>query len=406
MTFALLRSRVAGSRRTVLSRALATAAAAALPRHVFDPKDASANDTDYFPPPEANGGWRSLVVRDQVPSPSRKSDIRALAGLDWDRLHATYQWARGFSPETTLLVLRRGWIAGEWGPGSTHFVASVSKSLTALAFARMCFLSRDWRWGRVVEPSTPAWTALPSNFEQSDPRKRSIRLEHLSSMTSGLAPDDAPYAQTYTPDRVLCQPVLAPPGTVWSYCSASSDLLGMAVQTVTRRCLRDFFNQEIARPLGMSWTDWDFFGPYNRACCAARLNARDLARVAYLLLRRGRWRSVDGRLVQILDERLVDFLIRPSPVARSCAFRPTTNSPFPVPSDSQLNYGNGFWTNATRSTLGWAVPPDAFYAHGYGETLVVAVPSLDLVVVRYGWGTNVLPSLKRDLLARIVAAVV
>lgn len=367
---------------------------------------AQSLDPGYFPPPEANGGWRSLVSRNQTPTAARKADIRALAGIDWDRLNAAYQWARSLAWDTSLLVIRRGWIAGEWGPGSIHFVASVSKSLTALAVARLCYLARSGRYGRVVEPTTPVWTLLPSTFEQGDSRKRAIRLEHLTSMTSGLMPDDAPYNPSYTPDYVLRRPVVAPCGTVWSYCSASSDLLGIAVQNVTRQSLRDFFNAEIARPIGANWINWDFFGSYNRACCAARLTARDLARIGYLLLRRGRWRMPDGRIVPLLDEGLVNFLTRQSPLALNAQFRPTPNSPFQLASNSNRAYCNGFWNNADRSMLGWSVPADAIYAHGFRETLLVLVPSLDLIVVRFGSGPDVLPSLKRDLMARIMTAVV
>lgn len=399
-------SSAAIDRRKAMAIALAVGGSAAWAALAGRAAEGQSIDYSYFPPPETSGGWRSLVVRGQVPTASRKNDIRVLAGLDWDRLNSAFQWARSYSSETTLLVIRRGWIGGEFGPGSTHLVGSVTKSLTGLSVARMCYLSRSNRWGRVVEPTTPAWTLLPATFDQSDTRKRAIRLEHLSSMTSGLAPDDAPYDSRYSADHVLRRPVIAAPGTFWSYCSASTDLLGMAVQTLTRQNLRDFFNAEIGRPLGMAWINWDFWSGYNRACCAAWLTARDLARIGFMLLRRGRWRLPDGRWIQILDEPLVDFLTRPSPLAQQSQFRATANSPFQVPSDGSRNYGNTFWTNTTRAMLGWSVPADAFYAHGYGESLLIVVPSLDLVVVRYGWGTNVLPSLKRDLMARIMAALV
>jgi hypothetical protein len=50
----------------------------------------------YFPPPEARGGWRSLVPPNQAPSAVQKESVLARTGLDWDRLREVWEYCQGF----------------------------------------------------------------------------------------------------------------------------------------------------------------------------------------------------------------------------------------------------------------------------------------------------------------------
>lgn len=265
----------------------------------------------YFPPPESAGGWRRLVGTDQEPSPGEQAEIRRLAGIDWPTLAQAFAYSESFGARSALLVIRRGWIAGEWGPTTPYFTASISKSLTGLAVARLFEVSRTTRWGKVLGPTTPAFELLPASFAAGDARRRKIRLAHLMSMTSGLEPDDAPYRSDYGPERILDRPLLAEPGTVWAYCSATADLLGLAVQHRTGRSLSAFFNDELAARIGMAPIAWDSLSGLDRACCAARVAARDLARIGWLLLAEGRWGTV-GRKERILAPKTARLVSRPS----------------------------------------------------------------------------------------------
>lgn len=359
----------------------------------------------YFPPPESAGGWRRLVGTDQEPSPGEQAEIRRLAGIDWPTLAQAFAYSESFGARSALLVIRRGWIAGEWGPTTPYFTASISKSLTGLAVARLFEVSRTMRWGKVLGPKTPAFELLPASFAAGDARRRKIRLAHLMSMTSGLEPDDAPYRPDYGPERILDRPLLAEPGTVWAYCSATADLLGLAVQNLTGRSLSAFFNDELAARIGMAPIAWDSLSGLDRACCAARVAARDLARLGWLLLAEGRWGTV-GREERILARKTARLVSRPSKLARRARFTATPNSPFQVEPSSPLAYGKLFWTNATGTMLGPSVPRDAFYAHGFRENLLVVVPSLELVVVRLGFEPEVEPTFRRELMARVMAAIV
>ena len=78
------------------------------------------------------------------------------------------------------------------------------------------------------------------------------------------------------------------------------------------------------------------------------------------------------------------LITTPAPELSVAEFATTPGSPFVVADDSPEHFGYLYWTNATQTALGSAVPPDAFYAHGFGEDLVVVIPSLNMVVVRLG----------------------
>lgn len=397
-------SALALARRTFLASVAATGLAALPPGR--SAHAARRLRSAYYPPPESEGGWRALLAPDLEPSAGEKADIRRLAGLDWDRLLEAYRYSHALVADTSLLVIRNGWIAGEWGPQSPFYLASVSKSLTGLAALRLVRLSRDMRYGRMLKLAEPIYPFLPPAWSSAQPAKRLIRLEHLLTMTSGLEPDDQPMGPDYTVQTVLSKPVAAPPGAQWAYCSAAVDLLGIALQRATRRSLQDFFNAEIAAPIGMAPIGWRTLdGTVSQACCSAIKPARELARVGHLLLRGGRWAGPSGERI-LLGKKAVKALTAPAALAAKARFVPTPNSALELDPASPAYYGLLWWTNATGRGLGPAVPRDAFYAHGWRETLLVVVPSLDLILVRYGSRPEMMPEFRGELLRRVMAAIV
>jgi hypothetical protein len=71
-------------------------------------------------------------------------------------------------------VIRNGWIAGEWGNTHAARIGSVSKSLTALATARMYELSDAGRLGKTIGAESFAYDFLPATWdddEAQDPNK-------------------------------------------------------------------------------------------------------------------------------------------------------------------------------------------------------------------------------------------
>ena len=97
-----------------------------------------------------------------------------------------------------------------------------------------------------------------------------------------------------------------------------------------------------------------------------------MARIGYLYLRRGVW---DGK--RILPESFVDQVRRP---AASVAGLPVADPvAFPHASDHYVL----LWLNNADGALA-NVPFDTYWSWGLHDSLIVVVPSLDIVVTRAG----------------------
>jgi CubicO group peptidase (beta-lactamase class C family) len=99
-----------------------------------------------------------------------------------------------------------------------------------------------------------------------------------------------------------------------------------------------------------------------------------MARLGYLYLRRGLWAGQ-----RILGDDFVELVQRPDPSILGKVSRDPANFP-----QAANHYGILWWTNAD-STLP-EVPRDAYWAWGLGDSLIIVIPSLDIVAVRAGNG--------------------
>src|SRR5262249_4974131 len=94
--------------------------------------------SDYFPPPESKGGWHSLLPDDGEPSAAKKAEITRKTGVDWDRLKEAWEHNAKVDGASGLLVLRKGYVVGEWykdgGRDKAFNIYSSSKAYTSLAF--------------------------------------------------------------------------------------------------------------------------------------------------------------------------------------------------------------------------------------------------------------------------------
>ena len=84
----------------------------------------------YFPPPDAEGGWRCAT--------NGQSVIRRRAGLDARRLAQAWEYNQRCSQNAGLLVVRHGWLAWERYVGRANRearpdMASTGKAYTSIA---------------------------------------------------------------------------------------------------------------------------------------------------------------------------------------------------------------------------------------------------------------------------------
>ena len=177
---------------------------------------------DYFPPPESEGGWRSIAAANAVPTADQKEQILASSGIDWDKLKLAWDYDLSVAgAKKCLVVIRHGWIAGEWfkGPSTTeggiYYSASGGKSYFGPCFARLFDQSARGELSKTITPESYVYQYMPSSWSAVDVRRKQIKIKHILTMTSGLKAFDGPYDPATYYDIATSLPVLhAPRGPI------------------------------------------------------------------------------------------------------------------------------------------------------------------------------------------------
>ena len=343
-------------------------------------------------------------VDEQAQAPFEPAPVPELAGsnFSWGKAKPASQGLRGAKLRSlgsslmkrrtkSFVVIRNDKIvyqkyASNYSFSKKHHLASGAKAIVtavALALARS-----DAR----IAPDQ-----LASDFIarwQLDPLKALITVRQLAEHTSGLA--DAEHVDTgweadfwnnCCPDPFTVAldqaPMLTPPGTQWSYSNPGFAALGYAVTAALDpagdRDLRSLLANRVMDPIGAAARQWSI--GYNSTFEAdglllvpgwggAGYSPDAAARVARLLLRDGDWQ---GQAL-IASDAAADRV--------------------------------GWWRNDEGR---WpSLPADAFVAIGAGDEVVLAVPSWNMLVIRFGgWldRQEMVVNLEEYLFAPLAAAV-
>ncbi len=353
--------------------------------------------SDYFPPPESKGGWRTLLPGHGDPDAEQKAKIRSLAGVDWDKLSSAWEYNRATEGASGLLVIRHGYVVGEWYKDcdreKTFNIYSCSKSYTSVAFGLLLADSEAGKLpgGKKLTLDTKVCTEewLPEALPLPDPRKANITLRHLLNMVSGISGGDKePYAFA-TFEWALGKiegshwsKLKGEPGTVWDYSNAGVCHLVLIFNHAAGKDLFPFMKERVFEPVGMERITWHQLGgdgeigPFSQGFSGVNTTARDHARFLYLAMHRGKW---DDK--QIVPASYYHF-----------AWQGTKVKP---------EYGAQWWVHPHLRDA----PKDLVQTAGFRANHGFAVPSLDLVFVRVGLGFKYPGNFEGELVKRVIAAV-
>jgi CubicO group peptidase (beta-lactamase class C family) len=353
----------------------------------LDEKEAAAEDAKtYFPPPESQGGWRKL---------ERLEDIRGLAGMDPDKLADLKQWLLDSDKRNfAAVVIRRGYIVLELERGNSaktdsRRVASVSKAICATVLA---IVSEQSQQGRTVKKMTfddPAFEFIPWAYPLSDSRKQQITVRQLLNHTSGICPEatGAPndgtwqYILGHTGDERTAK-LAFDPGAGCGYSTHALAHAALVCETVTGKPYDQFAIEALFRPIGVEhwWFQYyDGSEKYGRhPSHGMGMPARDLARIAYCMLRNGRWQDQ-----QVIPKWFIDETAAP-------AHRVTTPEMRWKLNPQIFSHG---WELPARHAgqsgrSGEGIPADARAKPGSGGQYIAFVPTLDLVITRQTGGSG------------------
>jgi CubicO group peptidase (beta-lactamase class C family) len=145
--------------------------------------------SDYYPPPDSQGGWRSLTA-------PKDKELRAGAGMDRQKLDAAFDYAQTTSQHGGLLVVRHGWLVYEryYGRGNREAnpdMASVGKAFTSISCGIM-LKEKHALIPNGLDEKVFTQKYLPEAFPLSDPAKADIKLGHLLAMSSGMHENASP----------------------------------------------------------------------------------------------------------------------------------------------------------------------------------------------------------------------
>jgi CubicO group peptidase (beta-lactamase class C family) len=265
-----------------------------------------------------------------------------------------------------LLLVQGGRIVFEqygegYGPDDTQPSWSKAKSMT---HALVGLLVGDGRLDIQAAARVPEWQGA------GDPRA-AITLDQLLRMSSGLK-----FVEEYVPGYesdvremlffsgksdvaayAARQPLIHPPGTVWSYASGTTNIIARLAAAAAGGDFRRFMQDRLFGPLGMNSPipKFDAAGTFiGSSYCFC--TPRDFARFGLLYLRDGLW---DG--TRLLPEGWVDYARTPTPQP---------------PGVIEGGYGAHWWLGVGG--------PGSFSANGYAGQYTVLVPELDLILVRNG----------------------
>ncbi|MEJ2701658.1 MAG: serine hydrolase [Sedimentisphaerales bacterium] len=271
-------------------------------------------------------------------------------------------------------ITRHGRLVMQWGDQKHRY--DLKSSTKAIGVTAVGLALKD---GKITNLDDPARKYHPSIGIPPESNAKTgwldrITLFHLATQTAGFDKSGG-----YTE-------MLFEPGTKWSYSDGGPNWLAECVTLTYKQDLNTLMFERVFGPIGIGKKDltWrpnsyrtkEIDGIARREFGSGiSANVDAMARIGYLYLRRGRWRDK-----QIIPASFIDM-------ARTV---PKTIKGLPVLRESHFNasdhYGLLWWNNADGTMVN--VPKDAYWSWGLYDSLIVVIPSLDVVAARAGKSLN------------------
>ena len=183
-----------------------------------------------------------------------------------------------------------------------HDLRSITKSITALLLG--IALKDDFE----IALTKPLLSYFPEWKDKTDPKMKSVTLEHALTMTSGIEWNemDLPYSNPKNDEiriyehndpfkHTLNRPMRETPGERWYYNGGLTTLLAGVIQKHTGQPFTRYARDKLFGPLGIkeyAWLGPRYWPPgMGSSASGLRFTARDLARFGSLVLHQGRWQG-------------------------------------------------------------------------------------------------------------------
>lgn len=277
-------------------------------------------------------------------------------------------------------IIKGGKMVMSWGDQQQKYdLYSTTKSIGGIVLAFAIADGKVNLEDRMVDHLSTAGVPPESNRDTGWLDK--ITLLHLATHTAG-------FKKTRGWAELRFEP-----GTGWLYSDGGTNWLADCLTVAYKRDLLDLMTERVFEPLEITVGDnrngdedlfWGFNNldrpkeingipcrPFNAGIHA---NVQAMAKIGYLHLQRGRWGDQ-----QIIPESFIDMARMTVPSILGLPVKEDTQNRF---GGASGHYGILWWNNNDGALHG--VPRDAYWSWGLKESLIVVIPSLDLVIARAG----------------------
>jgi CubicO group peptidase (beta-lactamase class C family) len=305
----------------------------------------------------------------------------AEAHLDPKMLSTMEQAVRhgDFPKVSSVVILRNGKLAYEtYFEGDANTLRDTRSATKTITSALVGMAIQQHHIDSIQTPILPFFPGYqPQN---PDPRKAKITVEDLLTMSSPLECDDDNEFSRGNEERMYALedwshffldlpmggqmrlPGATPPkyGRRFSYCTAGVFTLSPILQQATGQAVDVYARQNLFAPLGIENAAW-VYSPLGLVQTGGglRLSSRDLAKFAQLYLNDGTW---NGKRLLASDW-----------------IKQSTTPHVEADADEATEYGYLWWLKTFKSKDGKLYP--SFWMSGNGGNKVVAIPSLNAVIV-------------------------
>jgi CubicO group peptidase (beta-lactamase class C family) len=280
----------------------------------------------------------------------------------------------------SLLIVRNGYLVIEsyfngWGPDDLHTLQSDTKSITSLLVG----IARQQGFISSVDQKVLGFFPEYRRIKNVDDRKAAMSLRDLLTMRTGLNWSEDPYegSPLWQLNNCGCDwlkftldwRMREQPGTRFEYNSGGVILLGGVIRNASGIPTDIFAQRFLFDPLGITRVRWYYGKPDNLPHMGGGVNLRplDMAKIGYLVLRRGRW----GNQQVVSEDWLAESLQHSVTSVRTFAGRP-------------VDYGYLWWLLRLDGEGIEGPDADVYTAAGAQGQWIFIVPKYDMVVVSTG----------------------
>jgi len=289
-------------------------------------------------------------------------------GMDAAQLRKARDYAR--TGGGSGYITRHGRLVMAWGDRQRRYdLKSTTKSIGVTALG-LAIADGKLRLEDKVVQHHPTFAVPPDSNTTTGWIDR-VTIRHLATQTAGFEKPGG------------YKKLIFAPGTKWSYSDGGPNWLAECITLEYRRDVAELLFERVFTPLGIgrddltwrrnAYRDAAIDGiPRREFGSGVSANVDAMARIGYLYLRKGQWRGQ-----QVLPSEFVAVASQP------------IRSIVGLPEVDPDRYGNAsdhyglLWWNNGDGTL-QHVPRDAFWSWGLYDSLIVVIPSLDIVAARAG----------------------